>query len=223
MTKKALLTSLILCLVAIGITFFPNRRGSLGAEPSGWVNIMPPRTFAGWTRIAIPPDHPLSTKSQWRVDTANDTLICAGDGGHEWLRYHRKLGDFVFHVEWRLTKRAGDKNYNSGVFVRNNAHGQIWYQAQVGSASGGFFFGDNPENGSLHSFNLESSLTGQAVKPAGEWNTYDIRCLGKRLVLRVNGVKTSEFDDCNNLKGYLGLEAEGSRIEFRHMRIKVLD
>jgi 3-keto-disaccharide hydrolase len=221
MKKKALLAFLVLGLISTGITLLPGRRNAVSAEPSGWVDIMPTSTFAGWTRVTIPPDRPLPKQSQWSV--AHGAIICAGDGGHEWLRYDRELGDFLFHVEWRLTKRAGAKNYNSGVLVRNDAKGLIWYQAQVGDSSGGYFFGDNPENGSLHRFNLHSALTKQVVKPAGIWNTYDLRCQGKKMILRVNGVATSEFNNCNNLRGYLGLEAEGSRIEFRHLRIKILD
>jgi len=221
MKQKILLASLV--FVIIGIAFLPSKQNTLSAESSGWVDIMPTSAFKRWTRVTIPPDRPMPKKSQWSIDAANGALICAGDGGHEWLRYDRELGDFLFHVEWRLTKRAGNVKYNSGVFVRNNAQGLIWYQAQVGNAGGGYFFGQNPENGLLPRFSLRSTLTQQAVRPAGEWNTYDIRCQGKKLILRVNGVKTSEFDDCNNPRGYVGLEAEGSRIEFRHMRIKVLD
>jgi hypothetical protein len=222
MNKRSALLALSSCLLIIGSVFLGGAQKALGAEPRGWVDIMPASNFAGWTRITIPPDRPLAEESQWSVDAANHTLICAGDGGHEWLRYHRELRNFRFHVEWRLTKVAGKKDYNSGVFVRNDANGTVWYQAQVGDASGGFIFGDNPENGSLHRINLRSALRKQAVKPAGEWNSYDLRCQGKKIILRVNGAVTSKFDRCNNLQGYVGLEAEGSRIEFRRMRIKVL-
>jgi hypothetical protein len=210
-------------LVLLAILIPPRQaRISLAANSSGWIKIFPLPSMKGWTRVAIPPDHPLNPVSQWSVDASHHTLVCTGKGGHEWLRYDRELGDFLFHLEWRLARVEGAKNYNSGVFVRNNSDGRIWYQAQVGSSSGGYWFGDNPENGKLVRFNLESELVGNRVKPAGEWNTYDIRCQGKRLILRVNGVKTSEFDECANPKGYLGLEAEGSRIEFRNLRIKLL-
>lgn len=192
------------------------------ANTSGWVNVFPLPSLKQWTRIAIPPTRALNPTSQWSVDTTHRTIVCTGQGGHEWLRYDHPLGDFVFHVEWRLTRVEGATSYNSGVFVRNSADGLIWYQAQVGSANGGYLFGDNPEHGKLVRFNLESKLTANRVKPAGEWNTYDIRCQRKKIILIVNGTKTSEFDQCANPKGYLGLEAEGSRIEFRNLRFKTL-
>jgi hypothetical protein len=69
---------------------------------------------------------------------------------------------------------------------------------------------------------MSAFVSRRAFKPAGEWNTFDFCCEGKKLILKVNGTVPSEFDKCRNLKGYFGLEAEGSRIEFRNMRIKLL-
>ena len=223
MKNKAISTSMVLLLFLIGIAVV--RQGEIQAAPegSGWINIMPDSSFHDWTRIAIPPNRPLAPQSQWSVDAAGHTVVCAGDGGHEFLRYGRKLGNFLFHVEWRLTKHEEGKGYNSGVFVRNNQDGSIWYQAQVGDSSGGYWFGyDDPAEKGPVGFNLKSQMTTNPVKPAGEWNTFDIRSQGAKLILKVNGIKTSEFDKCKNLEGYLGLEAEGSRIEFRDMRIKLL-
>jgi hypothetical protein len=217
-------TSVIFFLFFIGIAMAPRSESQTASKASGWINMMPGSSLRHWTRIAIPPDRPLKNYSQWSVDAKTHTLVCAGDGGHEWLRYDRRqFGNFLFHVEWRLTRREGTKHYNSGVFVRNNSNGSVWYQAQVGSAGGGYWFGyDNPAVKKPISFNLRSQMTTNPVKPAGEWNTFDIRCQGAKIILTVNGVKTSEFDDCKNLKGYVGLEAEGSRIEFRNIRIKLL-
>jgi 3-keto-disaccharide hydrolase len=209
-------------LVLMVLIVVPGRSAAPGAKAAGWKDIFPPASLEGWTRVAIPPGHPLSPNTQWSVDAKSHVLVCAGDQGHEWLRYDRELGNFEFKLEWRLSKVEGAKKYNSGVFVRNSSDGRVWYQAQVGSASGGYFFGDNPVDGSLQRFNLRSTLTENRVKEAGKWNTYDLLCRGKKITLSVNGATTSEFDRCNNLAGYLGLEAEGSRIEFRKLRIRIL-
>ena len=224
MKFAAIPASAIVVFLLIGIATAPRSESQAAPPPSSWINIMPGPSLAHWTRVAIPPHRPLNKNSQWSVDAATHTLVCAGDGGHEFLRYDgRQMGDFLFHVEWRLAPHKGGKGYNSGVFVRNNSDGSIWYQAQVGSASGGYWFGyDDPAVKGPISFNLKSRMSANPVKPAGEWNTFDIRCRGEKLILKVNGTVTSEFDKCRNRKGYLGLEAEGSRIEFRNMRIKLL-
>ncbi|HEX5413081.1 MAG TPA: DUF1080 domain-containing protein [Terriglobia bacterium] len=224
MRRAVVIASVVVVLFLAGVTMVPRGESQAAPAMSGWIDIMPQPSFRDWTRVAIPPDRMLAQHSQWSVDAAKQTLVCAGDGGHEWLRYSRELNDFLFHVEWRLTPHERGKGYNSGVFVRNNDNGSIWYQAQVGSAGSGYWFGyDNPAQKGPISFNLKSQMKVNAVKPAGEWNTFDIRCQGAQLVLKVNGIAASEFDQCRNLKGYLGLEAEGSRIEFRNVRIKILN
>ena len=52
-----------------------------------------------WTRIAIPPTHPVSDIAQWHIDPATRTIVCDGNGGHEWLRFNKEFSDFKFHVE----------------------------------------------------------------------------------------------------------------------------
>ena len=197
--------------------------GSVASGQSGVrVNITPRQNMAGWTRVAIPPSRPLNPVSQWKLDPARGVVICEGNGGHEWLRYDHPYRNFLFEVEWKLTRVAGKTDYNSGIFVRNSQDGNVWYQAQVGSAGGGFWFGDNPEQGVLKRFVLRPMVEPNRVTPAGEWNTYKIRCVGKTLTLSVNGFQQSVYTQCNTPEGYLGLEAEGSRIEFRRLEVTVL-
>ncbi|MCL5742508.1 MAG: DUF1080 domain-containing protein, partial [Acidobacteria bacterium] len=100
------------------------------AQTGKWINIFPDAKLTGWTRVAIPPTAQLGEASQWKVDGAQKLLVCEGNGGHDMLRYDREFDNFIFHVEWRFTKLEGDKRYNSGVFVRNDANGTIWHQAQ---------------------------------------------------------------------------------------------
>ena len=68
-----------------------------------------------------------------------------------------------------------------------------------------------------------SSRRQLAVKPAGEWNTFEITSRGRDMTLWVNGAVTNEWHECDVPKGYLGLEAEGYRIEFRNVKVKPLD
>src|SRR5664279_2871734 len=97
------------CAVALGIFMLPNP-----APAADWTNILPDESLKGWTRIPIPPVDGLKPKLQWRVDAAQQTLICTGEGGHEWLRYDKGIGDFVFQVEWRFTPKTTEpKQYNS--------------------------------------------------------------------------------------------------------------
>jgi hypothetical protein len=198
---------------------------ALERDPVGWNDLLADAgpSLTGWVRGPIPPGGKLNPKSQWSLDAKTSHLICEGNGGHEWLSWNRELTDFIFHVEWRFTPVPGKKGYNSGVYARNSADAAVWHQAQTGDASGGFLFGSTTAVGKAVPLNLaRESRDPRRVKPAGEWNSFEITCKGKEMTLWVNGAVTNEWHDCQVPKGYVGLEAEGWRIEFRNVKVKSL-
>ena len=152
----------------------------------------------------------------------NHTLICSGDGGHEWLRYDKELGDFDLHVEFRFTPRTPDAKNNSGIGIRMSKWAELWYQAQTGPA-GGYLFGDTIVNGIVQRVNLSKEMKENRIKPAGEWNVYDIHAVGDSISLSVNGMVVNEIKGAPLRKGYIGLEAEGFEITFRNLTVKTLD
>ncbi|MCH5372442.1 MAG: DUF1080 domain-containing protein, partial [Planctomycetes bacterium] len=197
-------------------------RSALQTDPQGWIDIMPPADLKGWNRVPVPPGGKLG-RAQWHVDADRQVLICDGDGGHDMLLTDKEYGDAVFHFEFRYTKIDGGKGYNSGAYVRNSGDGGIWHQAQFGDAAGGFLFGNTmTTDGRKQFFNLNTQVTDNRVKPAGQWNTMEITARGKRLTLWINGAVTCELEDCGVARGHLGLEGEGYRIEFRNLRVKEL-
>ena len=190
------------------------------APASDGTDLLPDENLTGWTRVPVPPVTGVTGKLQWRVDPAQKVLICSGDGAHEWLRYDRELGDFVLDVEWRFTPRSGAK-YNSGIEVRMSKYGEIWHQAQAGP-TGGFLFGEDLINGVMTRTNLSKQMTSNRVKPAGEWNLYEVRAQGDRISLAVNGEVVNEWTGVALRRGYIGLEAEGAEVTFRNIKLKEL-
>jgi 3-keto-disaccharide hydrolase len=196
-------------------------KSALDTDPQGWVNILPPQDLTGWFRVAVPPNARLG-RDQWHVD--GKLLICDGDGGHDMLLFDKEIGDAIFHLEFCYTKIEGKTGYNSGAYVRNSRDGSLWHQAQFGDAKDGYLFGQTAVNGyGKKNFNLSRQVTDIRVKPAGEWNTLEITARGSVLTLWVNGAVTCHFDECNVERGYLGLEGEGYRIEFRNLKLKELN
>jgi hypothetical protein len=220
MKSRWVLIMTIWCLLSA--TLWVQAKYASASDTSGWIEILPDESFKGWTRVAIPPDKALDPVSQWRFDKARRIIICDGDHGHEWLRYDREFANLILHVEWRFTKREGLKGYNSGVFVRNDADGRVWHQAQVGAGNDGFLFGQTLVDGKLTAVKLSPKPKVNRIKPPGEWNTYEIWCQGPKITLWVNGGVSSEFAVPEVLKGYWGLEAEGFQIEFRNIKLKLL-
>ena len=198
---------------------------ALLSDPSGWVDLLADKGLKDWTRVPLGavgqlPAGQASDPSPWKLDPQGGILLCEGDkAGHEMFRYGAELGDFVLHAEWRFTKLEGDRPYNSGVFVRTSADGVTWLQAQTGPA-GGYLFGNMPVNGTAQRVNLREKMKENRVAPAGEWNTYEIRAVGKTITLWVNGAVVSEYAECEAPRGFVGLEAEGFRIEFRNLKLK---
>jgi hypothetical protein len=197
---------------------------ALETDPQGWEDILPPGDLKGWYRAPVPPTGKLG-REQWHVDAGRKVLICDGDGGHDMLLLGREIGDAIFHVEFCYTRIEGKSGYNSGAYVRNSRNGAIWHQAQFGDARDGFLFGQTSVSGAddpRKSFNLNKQVTDMRVKPAGEWNTLELSARGKVLTLWINGAVSCRFEDCGREKGYLGLEGEGYRIEFRNLKVKAL-
>lgn len=189
----------------------------LAEEPTDWEDLLPPVTLAGWVRVPVPPTDGIREPLQWRRE--GDELVCTGTGQHEWLRWDQELSDFIFHVEWCVP--AGLEKYNGGVGVRLSRYCEIWHQAQT-TPAGGYLFGDSFLEGSIQRVNLRKLMTGNRVKPAGQWNTYRILCQADRIVLWVNGAVVNHWAGCEVRRGYLGLEAEGSAMRFRNLRLKRL-
>ena len=227
-------------LSAIGITLGVHMRHPLSAlaaaaaalliaipgfsgDTPATIDLMPAPDLKGWTRIPIPPGDGLRPAMQWRVDSVRHELTCTGEGGHEWLRFDREFGDFILEVEWRFTPRdPEEKRYNSGIGVRLSRFGEIWTQAQTGLA-GGYLFGSDFTDGALKPFHLAKQMTGNRVKPAGEWNHYQITAQGDRISLAVNGATVSERSGAGLRRGFIGLEAEGYEITFRKLLLKLLN
>lgn len=230
--------------LALAVTAFSPAReahsqtpSALESSPDGWKDLLAKAGagpavsgLKGWTSGKVPPGPKPTTEanlanpisSQWKFDASVGGIVCTGDGGHEWLRWDEELGDFIYHVEWRFIPVPDKKGYNSGVYVRNSADASVWHQAQTGDASGGFLFGDTPVDGKLQRVNLSRQLLDKRVKPAGQWNVYEITCKGKEISLWVNGAVTCVFEDCEVPRGYVGLEAEGWPIQFRNLKVKPL-
>ena len=64
--------------------------------------------------------------------------------------------------------------------------------------------------------------TARRVRPHGEWNHYYVRAINGEVRLWVNGREVNGGRDCQPASGYLALESEGSKIEFRNLRIRRL-
>jgi len=145
---------------------------------------------------------------QWVVQ--DGLLVC--QGGKGWLRSEWEYEDFVLRLEWRVGKGG-----RGGVFLRASSVGKPWpehYRIELGDGVRGDVVGLVPARKGL-------------IKPAGQWNLYEITCVGNEVRLKINGQEA--YDPAADghppfrigaRRGYIGLQADGTRVEFRNIAIR---
>jgi len=67
------------------------------------------------------------------------------------------------------------------------------------------------------------NLTDDSEKPAGEWNTMIVECVGDEVKVWVNGDLVNHGFDCTATKGHIALQAEGSEVEFRKLTLTPIE
>ncbi len=162
----------------------------------------------------------------------NDGMIECVGVPNGYLRTVKEYSDYKLHIEWRYP----DEPTNSGVFLHTSGPDLIWpahYQGQLKYQYAGDFI--------VHGVGVSATLRDTVYvssdslkplipklhptneKPAPEWNSYDITCRGNTIELRVNGLLQNTATDCSLTKGSIGLQAEGSRIQYRNLWIEPLE
>ncbi|HEX6883900.1 MAG TPA: DUF1080 domain-containing protein [Planctomycetota bacterium] len=64
--------------------------------------------------------------------------------------------------------------------------------------------------------------TRRLTRPFGQWNHYYVRAVNAEVRLWVNGEEVNGGTRCQPATGYLALEAEGARVEYRNLRLREL-
>ena len=144
----------------------------------------------------------------------------------------KEYAAFVLRFEFKLDKAA-----NNGVAVRAPLDGDPAFVAMEIQVI------DTPNWKNLKPWQAHGSIYGVVaaktghLKPAGEWNSEEVLCQGRRVKVTLNDVvivdanldelgdKTldgAEHPGLKRDKGYVGLLGHTGRVEFRNLRIKEL-
>jgi hypothetical protein len=181
------------------------------AEDAGFQPLLGKHSGDGWAQCG--PGHFALTNG-----------VATGIGGMGlWWYTNRMFTNFVLRGEWIQEGAIAD----SGVFVRFPNPGQDpWVAVHRGHE---MEIGDpNPEDptwrtGSIYPF--QASVTANA-RPYGEWNDYEMVCLGHNYSIRINGRLITTWTDPKErcLAGYIGLQNydDGKIVRHRNLRIQPL-
>jgi len=167
------------------------------------VKLFDGQTLKGWTAVH---------GGKYSVEYENLVI----DGGNGWLRSDKQYGDFDLTVEWMADKKykLGGEQYDSGLFFRTTGDEKPWpknkYQMNMKQTTGGELSGINKDGGLEH------------LLPPGTWNKYRLRVKGNTAEAWINGHQVWKTDRIKTPKGYIGLQAEGYRIEVRKIELTPL-
>jgi hypothetical protein len=200
----------------------------------------------GW--VVEGPKEDKQGNANWRVE--DGMIICRGKG-FGFLRYDRQqFGDFALHVEYRFAPQSKtNPRGNSGLGIRtvpfDPKHSLLTrasfasYEIQLQDDAG-----RKPDAHSTGSLYRYLAPQANAVKPAPEWNSVDVECVGPRIKVRVNGEVVVDADQTKladlaakdkpgeagqapapkdkPLRGYIALQSHTGQVEFRQVRIREL-
>lgn len=223
----------LLCVFSSQAQTFPFTFGVL----KKWEDVLKPGNTVGeplrWIDVN-------TTDTTWYQEDGK--LICKGLPIGV-IRSEKQYENFILEVEWRHMDAGG----NSGIFVWCDAipdsinrlpggvevqmleldwvrqHSTPEVQRPIAYVHGELFGAggvtttpDNPRG--ERSKSIENRCMGQ-----GEWNSYTVVCIDGTIKLSVNGKFVNGIRNASNRKGYLCLESEGARIEFRNLQVIALD
>ena len=138
------------------------------------------------------------------------------NGGRGWLRSEKEYADYILRLELRFMKPKQD----GGVFLRAGKEGKGWPNKRYEVQSE-----NSPRMARLFGakYDLNVKLAQKVLKPVGEWNAYEIKLVGPKVEVRLNGELVTTSDSLTKLtRGYLGLQGESGFHEYRNIRIKDL-
>ncbi len=166
----------------------------------------------------------------WVIE--NDGQFSVKDGilfvnrGTGWLRSQREYGDFVLKMDFRFL----DKEANSGIFIRTaktskqdeNGWPDNGYQVQcMDTIDGGRPLATMiPYGAPPYKDKSDLAALRKVYRPAGEWNSYEITCVGEELTVKLNGAVITTATDIKRPSGHVGIQGEHGRVEFRKLRLK---
>ncbi len=175
----------------------------LGSHTPAWgqpIQLFNGKDLTGWKAVG--------KENQWMAEAG--VLKSPKSGAN--LVTEQKFGDFKLHIEFRYQKGS-----NSGIYLRGRHEVQI--QDDQGKEPSNILFGG------VYGFLTPSEM---AAKAPGEWQTYDITLIGRKISIVANGktvicdqlipgITGGALDSNEGEPGPIYLQGDHGPIEFRNI------
>ncbi len=221
--KPALATVFASALFAFAPAARSNPRAP--TAPSSTISLLSDRTLSDWRLVTTPA---ASITKVCRLDPDGVLWIAGRPGG--FLQTTTAVSNFTLHVEWRWPGKPG----NGGILVRisSGPKDRVWPLAYQIQLKHGFAGDILPMAGAAFAtllstppgarIPIRSHLMPDSERPPGDWNACDITCQGGELLVSVNEVLQNRIEGCVLKSGQIGIQFEGTPMEFRNLRVTPL-
>jgi hypothetical protein len=167
---------------------------------AGWILLFDGQTTFGWKA---------TSKANWQV---KDGVISVSEGEPGFLQTTSRFGDYLLQVDFRAPKGT-----NSGVFLHNIEQPKDptkdCYELNVADRS-------------VSPFPTGSFVGRQACTKdfdTSDWRTFEVRVRGGEFQVQLDGQTVLEYHDDKPLgRGFVGLQFNKGRVEFRNVKLQPL-
>jgi hypothetical protein len=210
------------------VCLLPGLRAADKEPPEGFVKLFNGTDLKGW-----------QVNEGGKLDkwgAADGVLFTTGAGGG-WLMTEKEYADFELRLEFKVPK-AG----NSGVALRSALKGAPHLDAgmEIQILDDPWYLDEKNYKAGLKPTQRTGSIYGvvppskDALKPAGDWNSFRIVAKGRQITVELNGTqvvdanlddhkdKAKEHSGILRDKGHVGLQSHDGRVEFRNIYLKPL-
>jgi hypothetical protein len=190
-------------------------------EPKAKVPLFDGKTFNGWVRHLRGGGNVDET---WTIKP-DGILACTGKPAG-YIRTDKAYKNYHLRLEYRWPGRTG----NNGVLVHMVGEDRVWpksLECQGGFHNqgdfweiGGFPFNEHKSGGHRVRGRRVLKYGEHNEKEPGEWNVYEVWCVGGTVRPYINGKLMNEASDCAIAAGKICFQSEGVPIEFKNITIE---
>jgi hypothetical protein len=166
----------------------------------GWILLFDGETTFGWKAIS---------DANWKVA---DGVISVDTGAKGLLNTTSQFGDFILKVDFRAPAAT-----NSGVFLRTAAEPKDpavdCYELNIAA----------PDVSPFYTGSFVGREKAAATSESSDWRTFTVKAVGGHFQVDLDGVRVLDYLDDKPLgRGYLGLQFNSGKVEFRNVKLKPL-